>query len=162
RRQRGRAAELALEEGDRRLVRPGVHPGEQPEGEHVLRALGVLLGDVEVGQSADGHRGQRDRVHHPTVECAVLERVAVVADLGQVALGELIGVDDDVRATGYVGKVRLEGGRVHRYEHVRCVTRGEDVVVSEVDLKAGDTGEGAGGRPYFGGEVRQRRDVVAE
>ena len=109
-----------------------------------------------------GHAGQRDRVHGVAVERAVLQRVGRVADLGQVALGELVGVDDDVGAARQVGQVGLERGRVHRDQHVRRVARREDVVVGEVHLEAGDAGQRAGGGADLGREVRQRRDVVAE
>ena len=96
------------------------------------------------------------------VQRAVLERVGLVADLGQVALGELVGVDDQHAARGQVGDVRLQRGRVHRDQHVRPVAGGEDVVVGEVQLERRHAGQGAGGRPDLGGEVRQRRQVVAE
>ena len=93
---------------------------------------------------------------------AVLERVRLVADLGQVALGEVGGVDDDQAAAREVVDVGLERGRVHRHQHVRPVAGGHDVVVGEVQLEAGDAGQGALGRADLGGEVRQGRDVVAE
>jgi hypothetical protein len=92
----------------------------------------------------------------------VLERVGGVADLGEVALGELVGVDDQHAARGQVGDVGLERGRVHRHEHVGAVAGGEDVVVREVQLERRHAGQGAGGCADLGGEVRQRREVVAE
>ena len=61
-----------------------------------------------------------------------------------------------------VGDVRLQRRRVHRDEDVRRVARREDVVVGEVELEAGDARQRAGGRADLGGEVGQRRDVVAE
>ena len=87
---------------------------------------------------------------------------AVVPHLGQVALGELVGVDDQHPARGQVADVRLERGRVHGDQHVRAVTRGQDVVVGEVQLERRDPGQGAGGSPDLGREVRQGRQVVAE
>ena len=92
----------------------------------------------------------------------VLERVGVVADLGQVALGEVRGVGDDQPAAGKVVDVGLERRRVHRDQHVRTVARGHDVVVGEVQLEARDAGQGALRGADLGGEVRQGRDVVAE
>ena len=83
-----------------------------------------LRDDVELRQRLHGDRGQRDRVHVPGLQRAVLERVRGVADLGEVALGELVGVDDDRRAAGQVAQVGLERGRVHRHEHVGRVARG--------------------------------------
>ena len=96
------------------------------------------------------------------VERAVLERVRRVAGLLQVALGEGVAVDDQRAAAPQVVEVRLQRRRVHRHEHVRLVARREDVVVGEVDLEAGDARQRAGGRADLGGEVGQRREVVAE
>ena len=100
---------------------------------------------------------QRERL-----EGAVLERVLGVARLGEVAGGEVVGVDDDRRTARHVGQVRPQRGGVHRDQHVRRIARRQDVVVGEVHLEAGDAGHGAGGSPDLGGEVRQRRQVVAE
>ena len=143
--------------------RPVVHPRQQAEREHVLGALLVLAGQgVERGEGLDGDRGQGDGVDVPGLEAAVVERVGGVADLGEVALGELVGVGDDRRAAGQVAQVGLEGGRVHRDEHVGGVAGGEHVVVGEVQLEAGDAGQGALGRADLGREVGQGRQVVAQ
>ena len=58
-------------------------------------------------------------------------------------------------------EVRLERRRVHRDEHVRRVARRVDLVGREVELEAGDAEQRAGGRADLGGEVGERRDVVA-
>jgi len=93
---------------------------------------------------------------------AVLQRVAGVADLGQVPLGELVGVDDQVAAARQVLDVGLQRGGVHRDEDVRRVARREDVVVGEMQLEARDAGERARGRADRGREVRHDGQVVAE
>ena len=67
------------------LDRAAVQPGEQAEGEHVLRPGGVLAGQAELLDRLDGHAGQVDRVQRVVGQRAVLERVGGVADLGQVA-----------------------------------------------------------------------------
>ena len=85
-----------------------------------------------------------------------------VADLREVARGELVGVDDQQPAAGQVGDVGLERGRVHRDQHVRGVARRHDVVVGEVQLEGADAGQGARRCADLGGEVGQRRQVVAE
>ena len=154
--------ELLLQEGQRGLGRPVVEPGQQAERVHVLRALGVLAGDVVALQDLHRLRGQRDLVHLVAVQRAVLQRVGGVADLGQRARGELVGVDDDRAAARDVLEVRLQRRRVHRHQHVRRVAGGEDVVVGEVQLERGHAGQGPGGGPDLGGEVGQRRQVVAE
>ena len=84
-------------------------------------------------------------------EALVLERVVGVPGLGQVARGEVVGVDDDRGALGQVAEVGAQRGRVHRDQHVGGVARREDVVVGEVDLERRDAGQRAlrapGSRP---------------
>ena len=134
-----------------------------PSAEHVLRALGLRGVTPSISFSAPTVSDrERHRVHLVLVERAVLERVLLVAGLLEVPLGEGVGVDDQRAALRQVGDVRLQRGRVHRDEDVRRVARREDVVVGEVELEAGDAGQRAGGRADLGGEVGQRRDVVAE
>ena len=96
------------------------------------------------------------------LERAVLERVGLVAGLVQVAGAEGVGVDDEDAARLEVLEVGLEGGGVHGDERVELVAGRVDVVAAEVDLEAGDAGEGAGRGADLGGEVGQRADVVAE
>ena len=88
--------------------------------------------------------------------------LVVVAGLGQIASREVVGVDDDRRPGGEVAEVGPEGRGVHRDEHVGRVTGGEDVVVGEVHLERRHPGQRALGRADLGGEVGQRRQVVAE
>jgi hypothetical protein len=75
---------------------------------------------------------------------------------------ELVGVGDDIGSAREVVDVRPERGRVHGHQHIRGVARREDVMVSEMKLEAGDAGESPCGGANLGGEVRQRRKVVAE
>ncbi len=159
---RGLAAELSLEEAHRALGRPVVHPRQQAEREHVLRALGLLLAQTRVGERLEGEGGQRHAHQLPAVERAVLQGVLRVPDLGQVARGELVAVGDEQAAAGQVDDVRLERRGVHHDQHVRGVARRHDVVVGEVQLEGADAGEGARGGADLGGEVGQRRQVVAE
>jgi hypothetical protein len=122
----------------------------------------LLLAQAGVGQRLGGHRGERHADQLPLVQRAVLQRVAGVPDLGQVARGELVGVGDQQAAAGQVGEVGLQRGRVHHDQDVGGVTRGHDVVVGEVQLEGADARQGARRRPDLGGEVGQRRQVVAE
>ncbi|SFY53095.1 hypothetical protein STEPF1_06370 [Streptomyces sp. F-1] len=158
----GAPCELGPQEAFGALGRPVVQPGQQAEREHVLRPLRLLAGQREAGQRAHRQRGQRHRVHRERGERVVVQRRTVVPGLGQVAGRELVGVDDDLGAARQVARVRLQGGRVHRHQHVRRVPRGEDVVVGEVHLERGDSGQGACGGTDLRREVRQRRQVVAE
>ncbi len=148
---------------DRRVGRPAVHPRQQAQGEHVLRPRGVLAGQAELLDRLDRHPGQ---VHGLQRELAPAsrssQRVGVVPGLGQVAGGEIVGVDDDRRALRQVAQVGLQRGRVHRHQHVGGVARGEDVVVGEVHLERRDARQRALWRPDLGGEVGQRHQVVAE
>jgi hypothetical protein len=155
-------AELDPQEPLRRLRGAAVQPRQRAEGEHVLRPLGLLAGEIEVLQRLDRHARQRQRVHVVGVEAAVVARVAGVTDLRQVALGELVGVEDDHGAARQVAQVRLERGGVHGDEDVRGVAGREHLVVGEVQLEAGDAGEGALRRADLRREVRQRGEVVPE
>ena len=56
----------------------------------------------------------------------------------------------------------MQRGRVHGDEHVGRVARRGDVVVGDVDLEAGDAVHRAGWGADLGGELGQRRQVVAE
>ena len=57
--------------------------------------------------------------------------------------------------------VRLEGGRVHRHQHVGLVARRVDVMVAELQLEVADAEDGALGGADLGRIVGQRREVVA-
>ena len=104
-----------------------------------------------------------DRVHAVAVERAVLERVRGVADLGQVARGELVGVDDDVGAA----RAGRRGWPSAPPGSSRPARSGASPGVmmswsAKCSWKARDAGQGAGGGPDLGREVGQRRQVVAE
>src|SRR5581483_7666265 len=92
----------------------------------------------------------------------VLQRVGLVAGLVQVVGGEGVGVDDQDAARFEVLDVSLQRGRVHGHEGVEAVAGRVDVLGAEVDLEAGDAGQGAGGGADLGGEVGEGGDVVAE
>ena len=96
------------------------------------------------------------------VERPVGQRVGGVARLGQVALLEGVAVDDEHGPLGHQVDVGLERGGVHGHEHVGRVTRGEDVVVRDVDLEGGHPVDGAGRGPDLGREVGERGEVVAQ
>src|SRR5205823_10470153 len=106
------------------------------------------------------HRRQLYRVQLVVGERTVLERVRVIACFLQVAVGEGVGVDDQRRALLQVAEVCLQRRRVHRDEHVGAIARREDVVVGEVELEAGDSGQRAGRSANLGREVWERREVV--
>ncbi len=79
--------------------------------------------------------GHRDGLHDVVGERVVLKRVGLVADLREVALGELVGVGDHQSAARQVGDVGLQRSGVHRDEDVGAVARGQDVVVGDLDLE---------------------------
>ena len=158
----GALAKRFSRNASRGLDRAAVHPGQQPEREHVLRARGVLAGEAELLDRLDGHPGQVDHAERVVGQRAVLERVVGVPRLGQVAAGEVVAVHDQRGARAHVGQVGLERGRVHRHQHVGGVTGGQDVVVGEVHLERGDARQGALGCADLGREVGQRHQVVAE
>ena len=88
------AAELALEPVEGGLGGPVEHPRHQAEGEHVLRALGLLLADPDVLGGPHRHRGHGHLEDLIAVERPVRHRVHRVAGLLQVALRERVLVED--------------------------------------------------------------------
>jgi hypothetical protein len=134
----------------------------QAERKEVLRPLGLARGDpVDLPQRLDRHRGERHLVHVEAPERSVAERVLRIACFLEVALVEGVGVDDQHPTLRDVLEVRLQRGGIHGHEDARLVAGSKDVVIREVHLKSGDTGQGACRRPDLGGEVRERRKVVA-
>ena len=158
----GLAGELLADERLAVLELAAVHPGQQAEREHVLGALAVLLGGADRLDRAERQRGHRDGLHDVVGELVALQRVGLVADLGEVALGELVGVGDDQAAAGQIGDVGLQRCGVHRDEDVGAVARGQDVVVGNLDLERRDAGQRALRRADLGGVIRLRRKVIAE
>ena len=139
----GLAGELLADERLAVLELAAVHPRQQAEREHVLGALAVLLGGADRLDRAERQRGHRDGLHDVVGELVGLQRVGLVADLREVALGELVGVGDDQAAARQVGDVGLQRRGVHRDEHVGTVARGQDVVVGDLDLERRDAGQRA-------------------
>ncbi|SHV15158.1 Uncharacterised protein [Mycobacteroides abscessus subsp. abscessus] len=92
----------------------------------------------------------------------MLQRIRLVADLGEVALGEFVGVGDHHAAARQVADVRLQRRRVHRHQHIGPVARGEDVVVGNLNLERGDTGQRALRGADLGRVIRLGCEVVAE
>ena len=155
-------ANLVLDPLQRRCGRSGVHERHQPEGEEVLRTLGVSWLDADRLTGVFGQRGHRDPDHPVAVDRSVFERIGFVLRLLEVALVERILVDDQGAALLEPGEVCLEGGRVHGDQHIRFVTGCGDVVVGDVDLEARHTTDRALRRTDLGGEVGECGQVVAE
>ena len=139
-----------------------VHPGQQAEGEHVLGALAVLLRRADRLDGAERQRRHRHRLYDVVGEVVVFQRVGVVADLGEIALGELVGVGDDQPATGKVGDIGLQRCRVHRDKDVGTVARGQDVVVGDLNLERRNAGQCALWGADLGWVIGLGRKVVAE
>ena len=158
----GLAGELLADERLAVLELAAVHPRQQAEREHVLGALAVLLGRADRLDGAERQRGHRDGLHDVIGELVGLERVGLVAHLGQIPLGELVGVGDDQAASGQIGDVGLQRGGVHRDEHVGPVARGQDVIVGDLNLERRDARQRALWRADLGRVIRLRGKVIAE
>ncbi len=158
----GLAGELLADERLAVLEFAAVHPGQQPQGEHVLRPRSVLLRRADRLHGTQGQGRHRDGLHDVVGQLVGLERVGLIADLRQVSLGELVGVRDDQSATREVADVGLECSRIHRDENVGSVARSEDVEVRDLDLERRHSGQRALWCADLGGVIRLRRKVVAK
>ena len=154
-------AKAFLDPFQRRLDRSLEQPRGQPEGEEVARPHHGAGGQAHFVQSVDGQLGDADLEDLVAVERAVGERVGCEFGLAEVLLGELLLVDDQDAVRRKVGDVDLEGGGIHRHQHVWLVARREDVVTREVQLEAAHAGQGSGGRADLGGEVGQGAEIVS-
>ena len=155
-------SELLLDPIRGDVGRASVHPRQQAEGEHVLGPLRLLLRDAETLSGPHGDRGHGNAEHLVAIQGAVVEGVRRVAGLLQVPVDEGVLVDDQHPALLQVPEVGLEGGGVHGHQDVGLVTGRRDVPRGEVDLERGDPGQGAGRSADLGGEVGERRQVVAQ
>ena len=97
----------------------------------------------------------------PLGEAAVLERIGLVAGLGEVSRAELALVGDDQAAGLQIVDIGLERRRVHRDQHVGRVAGGVDRRRAEVDLEGGDSEGRPLGRADLGREVGEGGEVVA-
>ena len=144
------------------LGRPGVEPRDEPEGEEVLGPVGITRLHAERQGGLLGERGHRHLDHLVARQAAVGERVGGRPGLGQAALVEGVGVDDEHAAALQAPQIGHERGRVHGHEDVARVTGRGDVVVGDVHLEARHAHDGARRRADLGREVGQRAQVVAE
>ncbi len=121
-----------LESGIERAVE---HPGHETHGEKVLGAQRVAALDPRPFEGSLGEVFHRNPQHPVGVERSVLDGVGGVTGLGEVALVEGVGVDDQDSSGGEVGQVGPERRRVHGHQHVGLVSRGEDVAIGDMHLE---------------------------
>ena len=153
--------ELRLQPVNRCLALAAVHPVDEAQRPHVLRAQRFLVREAELLDRLDREPGHVNLDQPVVLQAVVLERVLVVSGLGQVAVRERTRVRDDNAVRLDVLEVRDERGGVHRDQDVELVARGHDLAGAEIDLECRDTEGRAGGRTDFGGEVREGGQVVA-
>ena len=87
----------------------------------------------------------------------------VFSSVGRMILATVVGVPAGIAIgvlAGMTREVAPQGCGVHHDEHVRRVTRREDLAARELELKAGDAGEASSWGTDLRREVRECRDVV--
>ena len=134
----------------------------EPESEEVLRAEHTAAGDAGALDCLFRKVVHRHPDRPVAVECVVLEGVGLVSSLGKIAFVESIDVDDERSARAQLLEVVLESRRVHRDQAVWSVSRSENIEVGDLDLEAGDAGQGARWSSDLRGERRKGRQVVSE
>ena len=141
--------------------RPYIHDSRPSANMFLARWPSFLVAPID-STAPERQRGHRDGLHDVVGQLVGLQRVGLVADLGEVALGELVGVGDDQPAARQVGDVGLQRRGVHRDEDVGTVARGQDVVVGDLNLERRNAGQRPCWCADLGGVIRLRRKVIAE
>ena len=156
-----RLGELGLEPVDDRLAVAVEHPQREAQRPHVLAAQRLLVAEAERLHGIERQLRDVEVDELPLGEAAVLERVLLVARLGEVARRELALVGDDQAAFAKRLGVHLQRRRVHRDQHVGLVAGGVDRAGAEIDLEGGDAERRALRRADFRREIGEGREVVA-
>ena len=136
------------------------HPERQPKRPHVLAAQCFLVAKAERLHGIHRQLGDIEMDHLPLRQAAVFKRIGVIFGLAEIARRKLATVGND-QATGLqVLHICLECRRVHRDEHIGCITRRIDFIRTEIDLEGGNPEQCALRRPDLCGEIRERRKVI--
>ena len=154
-------ANLVLSHCDDRRAVAVEHPERQPQRPHILAAQRLLVAEAEGLHRIEGELRDVEPDHLPFGELVVVERVAVIAGLGEVARAELALVGDDQAAGLQIVDIGLQRRRVHRDQHVGRVARGLDRGRAEIDLEGGDAEGRALRRADLGREIREGGEIVA-
>ena len=136
-------------------------PADEAESKDVAALEHALVVHARVGQGGLGHRGD-GHLEHLAGDAQLGE--GVVGDIEgffHIGLGERVDVDDDYAAGLEEADVLLEGRGVHGDEHVAAVAGGVDTL-AHADLEARDAGQRPLRGAYFGGIVREGRNLVAD
>ena len=157
----GALANLALSQSTIGCAVAVEHPEREPQRPHVLAAQRLLVAEAERLHRFERQLRDVEPEHLPFGERAVVERIGLVAGLGEVARAELALVGDDQAAGLQLVDIGLERRRVHRDQHVGRVARGLDRGRAEIDLEGGDAERRALRRADLGREIGEGREIVA-
>ena len=137
------------------------HPEREAQRPHVLAAQSFLVAEAERLHGIEGQLRNVEMDELPLGEAAVLQRILVIASLGEVAGGEFAFVGDDQAAVAQRLDVHLQRRRVHGDENVGLVAGGVDRAAAEIDLEGGDAEGRALRRADFRREIGKCGEVVA-
>ena len=137
------------------------HPEREPQRPHVLAAQRFLVAEAEGLHRVEGELRDVEPDHLPSGERVVVERIALIARLGEVAGAELAFVGDDQAAGLQIVDIGLQRRRVHRDQHVGRVARGLDRGRAEIDLEGGDAERRPLRRADLGREIGEGGEIVA-
>ena len=139
-----------------------VHPVDEAEGPHVLGAQHLLVRQAEILQRLGGMLRDVDGQHLIGGQGAVLQRIAFVARLAEIARRAGAGVDDH-RAAGLDRRqIDLERRRIEGDQEVGLVAGGLHTAGAEIDLERRHAVGGPDGCTDLGGEVGEGREIVAD
>ena len=137
------------------------HPQRQTERPHRLAAKRFAIAQPKRLNGLQGQTGDIEGNHPIRRETEVLQRIARVTRLFQIALIECPGVRNDQTAGAKRGQIHFERRRIHRHQHIGSVAGRVDRCRSEIDLECRHAKGRALRRPDLRREVGKGGEIVA-
>jgi hypothetical protein len=131
-----------------------IHKTQRP---HVFTAKGFFFRHVEVFNSFHCHRRNIHRDDPVRRDRPVFERIDAEPGLSKITLVKSAGVDDQQAAFAKARQLNLEGGWIHRHQHIKVITRRHNPARTKIDLERRHAECGADRRANLGRKVRERR-----
>ncbi len=153
--------ELILKPRDRRRPFPPVEPVDQAKGPEILAPQTFFRRDVELLDGLKRHLRDIDLDDPVFRKGTVGQRIGCPACFLVIPGGKRAHVQYDEAAVLQFPDVHLERGGIQRDQNIGCVAGSLDDPGAKINLKRRDAKSRSDRRSNLGGEIRERRQVVA-